>query len=186
MLPNISTATVHRWGTGHKRCPANARRTNVSPWVRTSGGGRLGDLRTRTPVAGHLLHSSARPLAWGGGAPPSSTLFIARSRGPLSAGWAPALRRLAAGVPPPPSWRQTTGRAGGCCRSVALVRRGAGMPNVPRGAAVPNPPSHRGACGALSVSVCRANPKAWQLGVLLQSLGLGAVLWRREKCCPHI
>ena len=31
MLPNISTATVHRWGTGHKRCPARARRTNVPP-----------------------------------------------------------------------------------------------------------------------------------------------------------
>ena len=24
MLPNISTARVHRWGTGHKRCPARA------------------------------------------------------------------------------------------------------------------------------------------------------------------
>ena len=23
MLPNISTATVHQWGTGHKRCPAH-------------------------------------------------------------------------------------------------------------------------------------------------------------------
>ena len=53
------------------------------------------------------------------------------------------------------------------------------MPNVPPGAAVPNPPSHRGACGALSVSVCRANPKAWQPGVLLRSPGLGAALWRR-------
>ena len=31
MLPNISTATVHRWGTGHKRCPAHARRANVPP-----------------------------------------------------------------------------------------------------------------------------------------------------------
>ena len=31
MLPNISTATVHQWGTGHKRCPARARRTNVPP-----------------------------------------------------------------------------------------------------------------------------------------------------------
>ena len=33
MLPNISTATVHRWGTGHKRCPARARRTNVPPYT---------------------------------------------------------------------------------------------------------------------------------------------------------
>ena len=31
MLPNISTATVHRQGTGHKRCPARARRANVPP-----------------------------------------------------------------------------------------------------------------------------------------------------------
>ena len=31
MLPNISTATVHRQGTGHKRCPAHARRANVPP-----------------------------------------------------------------------------------------------------------------------------------------------------------
>ena len=40
MLPNISTATVHRWGTGHKRCPARARRTNVPPW--SPLGGRWG------------------------------------------------------------------------------------------------------------------------------------------------
>ena len=26
MLPNNSMATVHRWGTGHKRCPARALR----------------------------------------------------------------------------------------------------------------------------------------------------------------
>ena len=33
MLPNISTATVHRQGTGHKRCPVRARRANVSPYT---------------------------------------------------------------------------------------------------------------------------------------------------------
>ena len=31
MLPNISTATVHRWGTGHKKCRARAQRANVPP-----------------------------------------------------------------------------------------------------------------------------------------------------------
>ena len=30
-LPNISTARVHRWGTGHKKCPARAWRTSVPP-----------------------------------------------------------------------------------------------------------------------------------------------------------
>ena len=37
MLPNISTAIVHRWGTGHKRCPARARRANVPPLTPTRG-----------------------------------------------------------------------------------------------------------------------------------------------------
>ena len=37
MLPNISTATVHRWGTGHKRCPARALRTNVPPYACKEG-----------------------------------------------------------------------------------------------------------------------------------------------------
>ena len=48
-------------------------------WVRTSGGGRLGDLRTRAPVAGHWLHSSARPLAWGVGGrlPPALSSSLA-------------------------------------------------------------------------------------------------------------
>ena len=32
-------------------------------WVRTSWVGRLCSLRTRAPVAGHVLHSSAQPLA---------------------------------------------------------------------------------------------------------------------------
>ena len=36
MLPNISTATVHRQGTGHKRCPARARRANVPPQKRSA------------------------------------------------------------------------------------------------------------------------------------------------------
>ena len=36
-------------------------------WVRTSGGGWLGGLRARAPMAGHMLHFSARPLAGGGG-----------------------------------------------------------------------------------------------------------------------
>ena len=59
------------------------------------------------------------------------------------------------------------------------------MPNVPTGAAMPHPSSHRGTCDALSVPVCRANPEAWQPGVLLRAPVLGAALWRREKCCPH-
>ena len=119
-------------------------------WVRASGGGRLGGLRAHAPVAGHMLHSSVRPLAGGGGGAPSSTLFSARSRGLLSAGCIPALCRLDAG-PPPLSRCVCTGRAGECCPSVALLRRGAGMPNVPPGAAVPHPSSHRGTRGALSV-----------------------------------
>ena len=39
MLPNISTTTVHRQGTGHKRCPARARRANVPPLSFPGGGG---------------------------------------------------------------------------------------------------------------------------------------------------
>ena len=60
------------------------------------------------------------------------------------------------------------------------------MPDVPPGVAMPNPPPHRSACGALSVFVCRANPKAWRSGVLLRASALGAALLRREKRCPCI
>ena len=47
-------------------------------WVRTSGGGRVGGLRTRAPMAGHMLHSSARLLAGGGGGlPPALSSALA-------------------------------------------------------------------------------------------------------------
>ena len=78
--------------------------------------------------------------------------------------------------PPPLSQCVCTGRAGECCPSAALLRIGAGMPNVPPGAAVPHPSSHRGTRGALSVSVCRTNLEAWQPGVLLRAPGLGTAL----------
>ena len=143
-------------------------------WVRTSGGGRLGGLRARAPMAGHMLHSSARPLAaWGGG---GGSLQNSLQR---SLPWAPE-RRLHACLlsfrrrgPPPLSRCAGTGRAGQCCPSAALLRRGAGMPNVPPGAAVPHPFSHRGTRGALSVSVCRASR-----GVAAGGPAPGAWPWR--------
>ena len=124
-------------------------------WVTTSGGGRLGGLRTGAPVAGHLLHSSARPLAGGGGLPPalSSSLALEGPRaqaGPLPCdAWPPGS--------PPFSWRATTGRAGECCPSAALLRKGARMPNVPPGATVPNLPPHC-VCVCVCVCVCARAP----------------------------
>ena len=54
MLPNISTATVHRWGTGHKRCLA--RRANVPPLAR---------------ISNNFLSATIgfHPLPWAGGSP---------------------------------------------------------------------------------------------------------------------
>ena len=104
---------------------------------------------------------------------------------PAGVAWASSLRRS---PPPPPRCAQPCrprlARRRG--RSTALLRKGAGMPDVPPGATVPNPPSHRSACGALSMFVCRANPKAWQSGVLLRVSGFGAALWRQQKRCPCI
>ena len=75
---------------------------------------------------------------------------------------------------------RTSGGVGLCDLRPGAPMLGAGMPDVPPGAAVPNPPSHRSAYGALSMFVCRTNPKAWQSGVLLRASGLGTALWRRE------
>ena len=155
-------------------------------WVRTSGGVGLCGLLPGAPMPGRVLLHHSRPLCGGGGGSGCPR--------PLLEAWHPCIdpcwRRLGpfASPPPPPPCAQpcrpcSTWRTG---RSTALLRRGAGMPDVPPGAAVPNPPSHRSACGALSVFVCRANAKAWQSGMLLRASGLSAALWRREKRCPCI
>ena len=83
----------------------------------------------RRPV---LYHTRWLLTGGGGGGAPSSTLFIARSRGPLSAGWAPALRRLAAGVPPPfPSVRVPDVRVSAVPR-LRSCAEGRGCPTCPR------------------------------------------------------
>ena len=158
-------------------------------WVKTSGGVGVCDFRSGAPMPGRVpLHHSC-PLGGGGGGVGGSGCPR-----PLLDAWTactdPCWRCLglfAEKVSPPhppsvhsPAALALPGASGG------LLRRGAGMPDVPPGEAVPNPPSHRSACGALHVFVCRAIPKAWQSGVLFWASSFGAALWRRECRCPCI
>ena len=155
-----------RWG--HSRSLA---------WVRTSGGVGVCDLHPGAPMPGRVLLHHSRPLREGGGgqgAPVLSWRPGLLALTPTGVAWASSLS------PPPPRCAQPRCPRSARCprRSTALVRTGAGMPDVLPGAAVPNPSSRRSACGALSLFVCRADPKAWQPGVLLRASGLGAALWR--------
>ena len=83
MLPNISTATVHRWGTGHKRCPARARRANVPPKPHVTSG----TTKTVVPKIPKTSGSTPTPcldkavLAQGGGGVVIAVTLVIRGNG---------------------------------------------------------------------------------------------------------